>query len=67
MVSQKKLQSQETLMDIPYVKTYKYLGIFLDNTLKPQPHLDHLREKMKKYKKLAIILKYQKAPDKITK
>lgn len=66
----KKLSKSESeignILGIPLVETYKYLGVTLDKSLSPAPHLEKLKIKIKKYDKLAIILRLQKQPSTIT-
>lgn len=57
----KKLSKSElelgNINGIPLVESYKYLGITLDKSLSPAPHLEKLKNKIQKYDKLAIILR----------
>ena len=54
-------QSKETKNDIlyngiPYVNNYKYLGINLNRDCNTSTHLEFLKKKLEKYKKLITIL-----------
>ena len=40
---------------------YKYLGITLNQSLLPKQHLEHLQNKLKKFKKMVIIIRLQGA------
>ena len=42
---------------IPFVLQYKYLGISFDKMLSTAPHLNHLEDKLKNFKKMALILR----------
>ena len=46
----------------PKVNNYKYLGITLNQSLLPKQHLEHLQNKLKKFKKMVIIIRLQGAP-----
>ena len=45
----------------PKVNNYKYLGITLNQSLLPKQHLEHLQNKLKKFKKMVIIIRLQGA------
>ena len=42
---------------ITYVLQYKYLGISFDKMLSTAPHLNNLEDKLKNFKKMALILR----------
>ena len=57
-----KGEERENLMGFPYVTKYKYLGINWNKNLSFSPHITYLKEKLTKFKKMATILRIQKAP-----
>ena len=52
----------DNILGIPIVDNYKYLGIYFDRRMTPQPHIEYLQTKLNKFKKLMFILRAQAAP-----
>jgi hypothetical protein len=46
----------------PVVTSYKYLGVYIDDSLSMKFHLEHLRKKLIKFEKMVNILNWKKAP-----
>ena len=53
--------SDQLWEQFPKVNNYKYLGITLNQSLLPKQHLEHLQNKLKKFKKMVIIIRLQGA------
>ena len=62
-----KAQKNKKLMDIPYTNHYKYLGINFDQCLRPSAHIIYLEEKLKKYKRMISVLRFQNPPSHVFK
>ena len=46
----------------PIVTSYKYLGVYFDNSLSMRDHLKHVQKKLEKFEKMVNILNWKKAP-----
>lgn len=62
-----KQKLEETILGIPYVKSYKYLGVTFNQNIMASEHIDKIEAKLKKYKKMITILRFQQAPQNIFK
>jgi hypothetical protein len=61
----KKFQASLTMDEFqgyPVVTSYKYLGVYIDDSLSMKFHLAHLQKKLCKFEKMVNILNWKKAP-----
>ena len=55
-----KYADKEEYLGFPIVKSYKYLGIWIDENLNFQEHIKHIEKKIKKSMKMLNTLHWKK-------
>ena len=55
----KQKENDNMILGYPIVNEYKYLGIYLDDRMNLNRHIEHIKEKIIKGMKMAQIIKWK--------